>query len=135
MKRMVLALALALTMCGSALPAMAVDTSDLAPADQYFGHLKMSILGIRNSLKDLSASLDVHPENADHIFDKAVLVEDALRDWQSKYPRDPWIPRYTFSLAQLYDKIQTDDARVRSHETMQWLIATYPESEFAQLDQ
>ena len=93
----------------------------------------MSILGIRNQLKDLSERVAAKPEDAEHVYDKAVLVEDALHDWQKQFPRDPWIPKYSYALAQLYGKISSDDARVRRNDTLDWLIATYPESEYAQL--
>ncbi len=127
---MLIALALAVSF---AAPAFAESYSNLAPADRYFGRLKMSILGVRNSIKDLAARADAHPEDAEHIFDKAVLVEDALRDWHAHFPRDPWIPRYTYSLAQLYGKLDMDDARVRRNDTLDWLEATFPSSEYAQL--
>jgi hypothetical protein len=130
MKRIVLAFALALSF---AAPAFAEPSANLAPADRYFGRLKMSILGVRNQLKDLAARADAHPEDAEHIYDKAVLVEDALHDWQRQFPRDPWIPKYAYSLAQLYGKLDTDDARVRKNDTLDWLIATYPESQYALL--
>lgn len=130
MRRILVALVLALSF---ATPAFAQPTTDLAPADRYFGRLKMSILGVRNSLKDLSARADAEPDQADHIYDKAVLVEDALHDWQRHFPRDPWIPKYAYALAQLYGKLEMDDARVRKNDTLDWLIATYPESEYAQL--
>lgn len=130
MKRMFLALLLATSF---AAPALAQPTASLAPADRYFGRLKMSILGVRNSLRDLAARADEHPEDAEHVFDKAVLVEDALHDWQAHFPRDPWIPKYAYALAQLYGKLDLDDARVRRNDTLDWLIATYPESEYAQL--
>ncbi|HEX3467011.1 MAG TPA: hypothetical protein VHT05_02805, partial [Candidatus Elarobacter sp.] len=108
MRRILLALLLGLACAAPA----AADYTNLAPADRYFGRLKMSILGVRNSIKDLSARADAHPEEAEHVFDKAVLVEDALRDWHAHFPRDPWIPRYAFGLAQLYGKLDMDDARV-----------------------
>src|SRR6202165_3064910 len=91
MKRIMVALALAVSFSA---PAFAEPSANLAPADRYFGRLKMSILGVRNSLRDLAARADAHPEDAEHIFDKAVLVEDALRDWHAHFPRDPWIPSY-----------------------------------------
>ncbi len=130
MRRYLLALLLAFSF---ATPAFAEPAANLAPADRYFGRLKMSILGVRNALKDLAARADAHPEDAEHVYHKAVLVEDALHDWQKHFPRDPWIPRYAYSLAQLYGKLDMDDARVRKNDTLDWLIATYPESEFAQL--
>ncbi|MBV9440670.1 MAG: hypothetical protein JOZ24_11820 [Candidatus Eremiobacteraeota bacterium] len=114
-------------------PAVAAPSPNLAPADRYFGRLKMSILGVRNSLNDLSARADAHPEDADHIFDKAVLVEDALRDWQTQFPNDPWIPKYAYALSQLYAKLNTDAARERGNDARDWLIARYPRSEYAQL--
>ena len=130
MRRILLALLLGI-ICVT--PAFADPFANLAPADRYFGRLKMSILGVRNSIKDLAARADSHPEDAEHVFDKAVLVEDALRDWHAHFPRDPWIPRYAYSLAQLYGKLDMDDARVRKNDMLDWLGATYPESEYAQL--
>jgi hypothetical protein len=132
MRRFLMAFGLALATLVYAVPVSADSMSHLAPADRYFGRLKMSILGVRNQLKDLSMRADAHPEDCEHIFDKAVLVEDALRDWQHQFPRDPWIPKYAFSLAQLYAKLDTDDARVRKNDTLDWLVATYPGSEYAQ---
>ena len=128
MKRILLALALALSF---AAPTIAAPTANLAPADRYFGRLKMSILGVRNSIKDLAERANAHPEDAEHIYDKAVLVEDALRDWHAHFPRDPWLPKFTYSLAQLYGKLDMDDARVRRNDTLDWLVATFPESEYA----
>jgi hypothetical protein len=136
MKRFLSAFALAFSFASAfsyAAPAFAQPSANLAPADRYFGRLKMSILGVRNSLKDLAARADANPEDAEHIYDKAVLVEDALHDWQHQFPRDPWIPKYAYSLAQLYGKLDLDDARVRKNDTIDWLIATYPESEYALL--
>ena len=129
MRRVLVASLLALACVA---PAFA-STMPVAPADRSFGRLKMSILGVRNALKELSFRADVHPEDAEHIYVKAVLVEDALRDWQSHFPRDPWIPTYAYSLAQLYGKLHFDHARVRKNSTLDWLIATYPESDYAQL--
>jgi hypothetical protein len=131
MRRIVFALLIAASF---AVPAVAADPmANLAPADRYFGRLKMSILGVRNAIKDLSERAAARPEEAEHIYDKAVLVEDALRDWQAHFPRDPWIPKYAYSLAQLYGKLDFDDARVRRNDTLDWLNATYPESQYAQL--
>lgn len=133
MKRIFLAFALALPIVATAAPALAVPSANLAPADRYFGRMKMSILGIRNSLKDLGAEADVRPDNAAHIFDKVVFVEDALHDWQRHFPLDPWIPKYAYSLAQVYGKLNTEDARAHRESTLAWLHATYPRSEYAQL--
>lgn len=138
MKHVVLAAVLTVACGATTLPAFAAPTSSVAtpsvaPADRYFGLLGMSILGIRNSLKDLSALADGHPEEAMHVFDKAVQVEDALMSWARQFPRDPWIPKFSFSLAQLYGKLDLDEARTRKALIFDWLSGTYPESEYAQL--
>ena len=133
MKRIFLALALALPVCATAAPALAIPYGQLAPADRYFGRMKMSILGIRNSIKDLSEAANNGAVEPEHIFDKAVLVEDALRDWQRQFPRDPWIPKYAYSLAMLYQNLDYIEARGRATEMLDWLNARYPESEYAGL--
>ena len=56
----------------------------IAPADEYFGRLKMSILGIRNVIKDQGLKIDVAPENGPSSFATMALTEDALHDWQHK---------------------------------------------------
>ena len=93
----------------------------------------MSILGVRNSLRDLRLRIDVRPEEASQVYGKTLLVENALRDWSQKFPNDPWIPRYLYSLAELYRKIDTEDARVRKNDTLDWLITSYPASDYAKM--
>jgi hypothetical protein len=130
---------LTLALLSSAIPAVlpaqafARPASDLAPADRYFGQLQMSILGVRNSLHDLALRIDARPEEANQVYGKTVLVEDALRDWSQKFPNDPWIPKYLYSLAELYRKIDTEDARVRKNDTLDWLITSYPASDYAKM--
>jgi hypothetical protein len=131
MKRFCLAVLLAVGFAANAAPAFAQPAPGLAPADRYFGRLKMSILGVRNSLTDLSARLAAHPEDAVPVYEHALLVDDALHDWATQFPRDPWIPRFAHALADLYRKVDTEDARIRKNDTLDWLIADYPQSEFA----
>ena len=72
----------------------ATQIARLAPADEYFGRLQMSILGIRNRINELEAeSVDPALNNAS-ISWKLSMVEDAIADWKSKYPDDPWIYRF-----------------------------------------
>jgi hypothetical protein len=128
-----LALAASLLPAAGAAPATAGTTGAVAPADRYFGRLQMSILGVRNSLHDLSARVDAHPEEAAHVYDKAVFVEDALHDWARQFPGDPWLPKYAYALADLYRRIDTEDARVRKNDTLDWLISTFPASDYARM--
>ncbi|HEX3551009.1 MAG TPA: hypothetical protein VHT53_11565 [Candidatus Elarobacter sp.] len=75
-------------------PAHAASMRDLAPADEYFGRLKMSVLGIRNELVTLEHRAQGGDRNVAAMAGKLALVDDAMRDWRSRYPRDTWLPRY-----------------------------------------
>jgi len=70
-----------------------------APADEYFGPFKESILEIRNRLvsfeRDTSWDLARHVRAIDN-------VEVSIEDWYRKYPRDPWIRGFTIRLERVY---------------------------------
>ena len=64
----------------------------VAPADEYFGRLKLSILGIRNTIKDMGLKADADSSHAANVVMGSVgLTEDAIHDWEKKYPQDGWI--------------------------------------------
>jgi hypothetical protein len=133
MKHVLVAIALGSSLLSAAAPAAAAPAPGVAPADRYFGRLQLSILGVRNSLHDLAQQVEAHPQDAAHVYDKVVFVDDALHDWATKFPNDPWIPKYASALAELYRTIDTEDARVRRNDTLDWLISTYPKSEYARV--
>src|SRR5579872_6853116 len=72
--------------------AMHVVLSDMAPADEYFGRFKMSILEIRNRLDAMDRKLDEEMLRPGTIQELDNL-RNAILDWKHKYPRDPWLPR------------------------------------------
>ncbi|HZT14152.1 MAG TPA: hypothetical protein VFA29_15235 [Candidatus Baltobacteraceae bacterium] len=74
----------------------------LAPADEYFGRQKMSILEIGNRLRDLAARVRYANSDASDLMNTAAMTEDAMRDWQRKYPGDPWLKRDRSQLALVY---------------------------------
>jgi hypothetical protein len=77
-----------------AIPAHAATMRDLAPADEYFGQLRMSVLGIRNELNTLERRAANGDRNVAAMSGKLALVDDAMRDWRARYPRDTWLPRF-----------------------------------------
>ena len=97
----------------------------VAPADEYFGHLKMSILGIRNTLKDLALKADYNQTNAEQIFGSAAFAEEALREWEHKYPRDPWLAKTVAGLVHMYSKVPTVQGRAKMHAALAWLTSRY----------
>ncbi len=74
----------------------------------------MSILGIRNQLRDSRSALQYAPDKGDDVLGAAAFVEDALHDWEHKYPADPWLAKSVFDLTSLYAQRPTphghDDA-------------------------
>jgi len=103
----------------------------VAPADEYFGRLKMSILGIRNQLHDLSTRLQFAPDKGADVLGTAAYVEDALHDWEHKYPGDPWLPKSVFQLTQLYSQVHNDDGQRCATRALHWLLARYGRSPYA----
>jgi len=95
--------------------------SAVAPADEYFGRLQMSILGIRNELATLSARVDGDTDFGRGELKGAESVEDAVRDWAQKYPRDNWLDRYAVQLEKLYASIETSESRMHLAGFAQWI--------------
>ena len=75
----------------------------IAPADEYFGRQKESILEIRNRLDDFDRRADrdmLRPGITHELND----LQNAILDWQHKYPRDPWLPRSMHRLMRDYQR-------------------------------
>ncbi|HEY8298738.1 MAG TPA: hypothetical protein VIG32_12040 [Candidatus Baltobacteraceae bacterium] len=97
----------------------------VAPADEYFGHMKMSILEIGNRLRDVSNNEDRRARPADSILHDTLLTEDAIHDWEHKYPADPWLARDVARLVHIYARLQTPASMGRMHRCMSWLSYRY----------
>ena len=112
-------------------PAMAQDTQGLAPADEYFGHYKLSVLGIANTIRDAGARLDSGTDPHTMTSGPLSFVNDAIKDWESQYPADPWISKDLLALEAVYLRVPTDDGFRLATQTEAWLVADYPDSESA----
>ena len=115
--------------------APAKPTVHLAPADEYFGPLKMSVLGIRNEIHDLAIRYDVRAD-ADHALAKqimgtALMTEASLADLEKKYPADSQLARDVYLMQHLYAKIDYDDARAKAKYCAQWLFSRYSRTWYA----
>ena len=64
--------------------------STLAPADEYFGRMGFSILGIENQLKHINFMLDYNYGNRES--GETVLVAESIDDMHKVYPRDRDLP-------------------------------------------
>lgn len=108
-----------------------VSVSDLAPADEYFGHRHLSPLGIRHSIFSLKDDLHHARRKPDAIAHDALEVQDALQDWSVRYPRDSWLPAALWNLAVLYEELPGPDARTHAIAVLQKIRDQYAGSNFA----
>ena len=97
----------------------------LAPGDEYFGPLKQSIIGIRNTIRDLGLRYDVNHDIGKQTVSSAELTERSIRDWEHRYPHDDQVPRAVFLLQRLYTKVLTQPSRDRARATAQWLMVDF----------
>ncbi len=101
----------------------------VAPADEYFGKLKMRHSRHSEHDQRLGLKADSDPAHAEaSVMGGIPLTEDAMHDWEKKYPADTWIPPAILSLERLYAKIDTDSARAKAKITMLWLVHDNPAS-------
>lgn len=103
-----------------------------APADRYFGKLKMSALRVRYETMQLKTRYENHrllPQQTLHL---AVLTEDAFRQWAKAYPKDPWLPSTGYAMAQLYQELPGTLARDRAVALLVFVKSRFPKTVYAQ---
>ncbi len=77
--------------------------SSMAPADEYFGRFKESVLEIRNRLDAFDRASDDEMLEGGTIHALGDLW-NAISDWRRKYPRDPWLPGAMRRLRRDYER-------------------------------
>jgi hypothetical protein len=115
---------------------IAAGISTEAPADEYFGPFKYSALSVRTKIDALGRAYNERWEDDASIVHDAGLLESSLRVWAQRYPKDTWLAPTAYHLAQLYQEIQTPQARTKARQMYQFLAATFPaskEAHFARL--
>ena len=100
-----------------------------APGDEYFGHLKYSYLGIDNVFKDGVISAGAYTTDS-HLINKLMNADNALRDWQKKYPNDPQLARAYFFGEAVWRKVYTEDGQHLAWEYIQMLLHKFPNTYF-----
>jgi len=90
--------------------AQAGSLSKEAPADEYFGRQKQSILEINNRLNALDYR-DARTMRSTATAKTLDQLQETITDWQRKYPHDPWLPRYWHHLMKEYG---------RAHNASSW---------------
>ncbi|MDQ2680342.1 MAG: hypothetical protein M3Y21_04875 [Candidatus Eremiobacteraeota bacterium] len=102
-----------------------------APADEYFGRMKMSVLGIHNELMRLSVQAKRDPAHPERVANLAALLENSIHDWEQHYPRDPWLARHIYGLARVYAVMRSADGHIRAFHTFEWLARRYHSTQYS----
>jgi hypothetical protein len=97
-----------------------------APADEYFGHTKLSPIGVRNELTRIGKYLDAGWGG--QMTKDAVWVVDSLQDWQHQYPRDYELPRLYKRVYDTLGRVGTPEAKQAQQEVRRELLVNYPTS-------
>jgi hypothetical protein len=99
-----------------------------APADAYFGPFGMSPISIRTTIGFLGRQYHWRTISDRDLLRKALVTEDALRRWRTKYPNDPWLAPTFFHLEQLYQAVQTREARKHAAAILKDVVRYFPDT-------
>jgi len=102
-----------------------------APADEYFGRTKLSVIGIRNYIKDIGLHLDVGW--GARMTNQAMDVADAIDDWHRQYPRDFALPQTLYVTYELLGRIDSPEAKSTAQFVRKLLVLEYPDSSQARV--
>ena len=105
---------------------VASASSRLAPIDTSFGHYPLSVTGILNAIRryDGTTRLDDGP------IAYAIV---AIRDWETRFPRDPWITRELLYMQRVYEHARTGEGLGYAQRVAAWVQTDYPATEYARL--
>jgi hypothetical protein len=109
----------------TALPADVYLTM-LAPADEYFGSMGMSILEIENRLKHINFMLDYDYGNRES--DQAAEVAKAIVAMQKVYPRDRDLPMLLYWCYTTLERMNDEQSRQVAREMKAILTVEYQDS-------
>jgi hypothetical protein len=98
----------------------------LAPADEYFGQMGYSILGIENELKHINFMLDYNYGNREAA--QTVLVAQSIDDMHKVYPRDRDMPKLLYSCLHTLQRMDTNEAKAAAERMRSILVVEYQDS-------
>lgn len=108
-----------------ALPADVYLTT-LAPADEYFGPMGMSILGIKNELGHVNYMIGYGYTTQES--GQAVQIATSIDDLHKVYPRDRDLPQLLFQMYETLGKIDTPEAKAAQTHVRAILTVEYQDT-------
>ncbi|PZR58997.1 MAG: hypothetical protein DLM50_02320 [Candidatus Meridianibacter frigidus] len=106
-----------------------VYMTTLAPADEYFGSMGMSILGMKNEFNRITQYLD--SGWGDRESGAAVQLAQSVDDMHKVYPRDRDLPALLLQTYNLLQRIQTGEAHISALHLRSILTIEYQDSQQA----
>lgn len=103
-----------------------VYLTTLAPADEYFGPMGMSILEIENRLKHINFMLDYNYGNAES--GEGANVAHAIVDMQKVYPRDRDLPMLLYWCYTTLERMTDERSREAAGQIRAILTVEYQDS-------
>jgi hypothetical protein len=97
-----------------------------APADESFGPFKYSPISVRTKIDALARSYRQRWQDDASILHDAEMIETSFRAWAQKYPNDRWLAPTAYHLAQLYQVVQSAEARSHARALFQLVATAYP---------
>jgi hypothetical protein len=107
--------------------------SNAAPADRYFGRLKMSALRVRYEIQELKRDYEYHRRRPDDVLHFLGYTEESYYEWAAAYPRDGWLPSTGYNLAKLLEELPGYDARDRAVRALQFVRAHFKNTRYSKL--
>ncbi len=120
-----------LVLAATAVAAAAKPISNAAPADEYFGAQKMSAIGIRMRVDALGRQYHARTIADSDLVHDATMAEQSMIAWHAKYPNDPWLPSAAFHLEQLFQTVQSNDARAEATKMLHFVANNFSKTTFA----
>jgi hypothetical protein len=105
--------------------------SKVAPLDEYFGKMKLSPLGVNNTIHDTNLHVNYDKANAGHYYQALEWAEDALHDWARKYPQDTWLPGRAYYMSHVFWEMHTSEATAAAERCRTMLFKQFPKSRWA----
>jgi hypothetical protein len=103
-----------------------VYLSTLAPADEYFGRMGYSVLGIDNELKHVNFMLDYNYGNRE--ASATLLIVDAVESMHRVYPRDRDMPKLLLELIKTLGRMDAPETKAASVRLKTLLTIEYQDS-------
>jgi hypothetical protein len=105
--------------------------NNAAPADRYFGRLKMSALRIRYEIAQLKTEYEYHRRMPDDVLHLLTFTEDAYYQWAAAYPKDGWLPSTGYNLAKLFEELPGYGARDSAVRALQFVRTHFKNTRYS----